>query len=277
MKEVRICYSDKANIGDAINPFIVKNVLGHEPVLTDVYHCQITGIGSGLRRVFANPGGIRNRFELHRKKVKYSEPLIIWSAGFITTPNLHEFVIRKDIKVASVRGELSKKYVEQLLHEPVDCTTGDGGLLCSLWIPAESGKKYRLGIIPHFREKGEARFDEIRKAVRDSVLIDVEDDPVKNLKIISSCECVISSSLHGLIIADSYNIPNTHVILTDKLAGDGFKFRDYYSSFGLEDNPLDLNKYSEIDVNDIISRYSVSENMIKKKQEEITAAFQKYL
>ena len=62
------------------------------------------------------------------------------------------------------------------------------------------------------------------------------------MKIISECECIISSSLHGLIIADSFLIPNQMVHLTDKLYGDGFKFDDYYSNFDINPQIFDLNK-----------------------------------
>ena len=61
MKEVRIHYSIRDNIGDAINPYIVERVLGYIPVHTDVYHCQISGIGSGLGRFMYDANQYRFR------------------------------------------------------------------------------------------------------------------------------------------------------------------------------------------------------------------------
>ena len=95
--------------------------------------------------------------------------------------------------------------------------------------------------------------------------------------LLASCECIISSSLHGLIIADSYCVPNKRVILTNRVSGDGFKFHDYYSSFGLTDKPIDLNIVSRIEPNAIIDNYKISKDMIEKKQEEIIVAFKKFL
>lgn len=277
MKEVKICYSDKRNIGDAINPYIVREVLHFEPILTDANKCTITGIGSGLRRFFVHPNSARSLIELFANKLLNNHPLVIWSAGFISTPTCSEFVTRKNIKVASVRGELSRQYIEKILKHPIECTTGDGGLLCSRWIPPVEKKMYRLGIIPHIKEKDEKFFDDLHRSIDDSVIIDVEDNPIKVLNTISSCECIISSSLHGLIISDSYCVPNKHVILTDKLSGDGFKFHDYYSSFGLEDNPIDLRIRSNIDVNSIVNDYYITKEMVTDKQREIITAFSKYL
>lgn len=47
-----------------------------------------------------------------------------------------------------------------------------------------------------------------------------------------SCEYIFSSSLHGLIIADAYNIPNKRAIFGNKLIGGDFKFNDYELSKG---------------------------------------------
>jgi pyruvyltransferase len=54
--------------------------------------------------------------------------------------------------------------------------------------------------------------------------------PKKFVKQIHECEYILSSSLHGIIIADSYGIPAYHIELSDKIIGGQWKFKDYYES-----------------------------------------------
>ena len=57
---------------------------------------------------------------------------------------------------------------------------------------------------------------------------------------IDKCDFILSSSLHGIIVADSFNIPNAWIYLTDKVIGKGFKFHDYFSAIGINHKPLNL-------------------------------------
>ena len=54
------------------------------------------------------------------------------------------------------------------------------------------------------------------------------------MKQINSCKFILSSSLHGLIFADSYNIPNHKIIISDKIIGGDYKYKDYYSIFDMD-------------------------------------------
>ena len=67
---------------------------------------------------------------------------------------------------------------------------------------------------------------------------------------ILSCEKTISSSLHGLIVSDAYNIPNKWVKFNDKINGDDTKYYDYFKSVKRVDiNYIDCSNYKKIPEN----------------------------
>ena len=278
-KEIKICYSIRNNIGDAINPYIIEKIIGYKSKYADLYHCEVSGIGSGLGRFFYSPSNY-NFIRKARKellKVLHPTPVVLWSSGFISTPKGDEKPTRSHIEVASLRGKLSLQTVERSLKKDLkDCVVGDAGILASELVP-KTDKKYLLGIIPHDNERKELKYLELADSTPKSIIIDVRTNVYDCLTQISQCEHIISSSLHGLVIADGFGIPNRHVVLTNKLAGDGFKFRDYYSSYDLSDFPLDVNNIEKIDINQIIDNYYVSFSDVCNKKNELINSFKKFL
>ncbi len=69
--------------------------------------------------------------------------------------------------------------------------------------------------------------------------IDVMEYPEKVIGLIDQCEYILSSTLHGLIVADSLGIPNAWIESPD-LTGGRFKFDDYYSSLDVSEDPIPL-------------------------------------
>ena len=65
-------------------------------------------------------------------------------------------------------------------------------------------------------------------------VINLKDDVETVAKQISSCEKIISSSLHGLIAAQAYDIPFAWVKFSDNIKGDGIKFYDFFDSVGVD-------------------------------------------
>lgn len=281
MRTVKVCYSVRNNIGDSINPLIIENIIGYKVQHAEWNECDTSGIGSGLRRFFMRKRDVFASREGFRKKLTGAmtfRTCQLWSAGFIRYCEDKEIPLRRHLQVASVRGELSRRRLEQILGKPIDCTLGDAGLLASELLKEKTNKKYRLGIIAHQREIGEKEWDELQDSIPNSILLDVRADPMETLRKMSECDCIISSSLHGLIIADSFGIPNRRVVLTDRLAGDGFKFDDYYSSFGIvAEPPINLKETMTIDIEKIKAGYAIRKEWVDQKKEECIQSFSKYL
>lgn len=105
---------------------------------------------------------------------------------------------------------------------------GDPALLLPTFID-EAKKTHDIGIIPHYTD-----YNEIKKKYPTEFVINLmTSDPVKTTKEITSCRKIISSSLHGLIVANAYSIPAAWVSFGNNLAGDNFKFYDYFNSINV--------------------------------------------
>lgn len=65
------------------------------------------------------------------------------------------------------------------------------------------------------------------------------------------CEFVLSSSLHGIIFADSYGIPNAHMNVTKQVSGGSFKFHDYFESVNRTRVTLELINRTSVTMEEI--------------------------
>lgn len=155
---------------------------------------------------------------------------IIWGAGVIDNK---EPLKVNPCKVLAVRGPLTRKY---LLEHGVYCPEvyGDPGLLVSKVYRPNVQKKYKYGFVPHYLEFNNPIFDKFKK---DSNCLFIRMSGYDNWKsvmdMLNSCDYIISSSLHGLIFAESYSIPSLWIQVTNNIRGGAFKYKDYYASIGL--------------------------------------------
>lgn len=270
-KTINLYYKKLPNMGDLLNPLIVKEVFGFDSKHNTFLTCELSAIGSGLESFL-----ISDKLK-KRLAQKLTSPFIgdvhIWGTGFLRENINESYFYRKNTYFHSVRGEFSKKKVEKILDKKLNIPTGDGGLLADHLVHQNISKEYSVGIIPHFREQDHHIFSQLKNNHKNSIMIDLRDDPISVVKQIAQCEVIISSSLHGLIVADSFGIPNQHIIVTDKLKGDGFKFKDYYSSFNVEYNPIYAKTDSVPTLNKVMDDYVITTEMVENKKKELIKAF----
>jgi pyruvyltransferase len=148
-----------------------------------------------------------------------------WEGTVLGTGSLYpDSKVPYNAEYLAVRGPLTAA-----LTGSHDVALGDAGLLANELVPQQH-RKYNVGVIPHWSDK-----DMERRFWGDgAVLIDVTDDPLLVVKKIASCKRIISSSLHGIIVADAYGIPR-RTELTPQFAKEGgdHKFRDHNAAVGV--------------------------------------------
>ncbi len=134
-------------------------------------------------------------------------------------------VVPANARILALRGPLTAKGVRG------DYAIGDPGLLADELVKVET-KLYDLGIIAHWKDRTLAL--DPRFAERNPVIIDARADPIDVLQTIGTCRHLISSSLHGLIVADAFGIPRQFEATADWTREGGlFKVRDYCASVGV--------------------------------------------
>lgn len=104
---------------------------------------------------------------------------------------------------------------------------GDAALLLPEFVPAWHTKTHKIGIVPHYQDYEQV----MRLYGKTDKVINVVGDPRRVAEEISSCEKIISTSLHGIIAAHAYDIPAA-TFSRSKLWGSGIKFKDYAESVG---------------------------------------------
>lgn len=264
-------YSRKhRNLGDAMNPLLIEMLSGIPSRHTHYRSSTLFAVGSILGKVLGP------RFNLFRRLSRSWTPeLRIWTSGFIAPPAPSQVLIR-NIRVCALRGKKSQDILSAISGRRYAVPLGDGGLLADGLLAHKPEKKYAVGIVPHYREESCPEIPPLLKKVPDSKLISPIGDPLEVIRQIAECETILSSSLHGLIVADSLGIPNRHVIIQNRISGYRFKFDDYYSAYGFEEGPCcfvdDIFRHG-MSAELIRRQYLLSQAQIEDRKETIRNAF----
>jgi len=212
------------NFGDTLNSELIRLISGIVPTI--------------VNNKFQNPNNETIYMAIGSVLGWCDEFTEVWGSGFISNS---QFItsIPKAKKIHAVRGKLTR---EILLKRGIECPAvyGDPALLMPRFYNPELPKKYKLSVIPHHVDK--VLIPELKKQYPTAHFIDIQQDVYKFIDEVIQSEYIISSALHGLIMADAYGVPNEWKEFSKKVLGHGFKFRDYESSKGL----VDLDKLLEV-------------------------------
>jgi hypothetical protein len=219
---INVFYFDCLNFGDAINPFLFGKITGC-PIIrceSPLNRPHVVGIGSIAN--WANRQSTVIGSGLANKDDKIN-------------PNCHLRLLRGPITadIARACGNKSNFF----LGDPVLALPSVGNF--------KRVKTCEIGIVPHYVDY-EATLSLFENSTLPVKIIDIKKPIKEFISDVVSCKRVISSSLHGLILADAFGIPNIKTTISTSILGDGTKFLDYFLSVKRD--------YRDYDVREILSQ-----------------------
>ena len=187
--------SQHGNFGDEITIPILDRIFGIEAVPVGLKQAELLGAGSILDyfvRKFGRPPFWRRVFPSHR--------LHVWGTGTLLDED--PILWPQKLSFHAVRGPLTAKRAGLS-----GVTLGDPGILASRLIK-NPGLEVAVAVVPHHLDAG--RLPDLPPHWRMVHPVQPVDLVLQKL---ASAELVISSSLHGLIVADSFGIPTVWTAL----------------------------------------------------------------
>ncbi|MFC1775867.1 hypothetical protein ACFL3I_00825 [Pseudomonadota bacterium] len=156
----------------------------------------------------------------------------IWGTGSMGPDFGTPDIDRK--KIYALRGKLTAdQLVRAGLAPKKEIAFGDPGFLVRELpefkaLQETIEPEYTLGLVPHYVDYDHPLIRRLMK-FEEVMVLDVRKPLMSFMRDLLKCKFIASSSLHGLIFAEAACVPNVWVELSDKIAGAGFKFRDWYS------------------------------------------------
>lgn len=204
-------WADVPNFGDRLAPLLLERFAGIKAKWSPIGKAEIVTVGSVLEHI---------------------PPL--WDGWILGSGKLYEdsrlHLHTNTATILALRGPLSAGQCP-----PGSYAIGDPGLLApDLLDSREPEKFWDLGLVPHWSDDGLARDSRFVNSGWNTRLITPSQDPMTVIREISQCHKIVTSSLHGMILADSFGIPRRFEPVKEWESSQGgmFKFQDYLKSIG---------------------------------------------
>lgn len=245
IQPLNVFYFECPNFGDAINPFIFGKITGRPIRRCNILATKQHVVGIGSIANWANPNSI-----------------VIGSGLANKTDE-----INPHCTIRLLRGPISAD-IARTGGNKSNFHLGDPVLALPKLLPINRAKTHDYGIIPHYVDYEKTMVLVGNKHPNVKVL-DITTNPMLFIKDVFSCRKILSSSLHGLILADAYGIPNVKISISDSLFGDGTKFLDYYLSVGREFKEYPIEEVVNVETGTVANVFGdvkvkdLTENIIK--------------
>lgn len=197
------------NFGDALNPWVIERLIGRTPRTARSSDTgKMLAIGSILSH--AKAGDVVWGSGLNGK--------VLDAKGQILLPKQPE-----KIRFHAIRGPLTAKLIARA-GGSVPEVFGDPGILVRKWVkPSE--KRNGIVLLPHFSDLEYC----LHSGMTEEMTILRVDQPIEQLiQAINGAERLLTSSLHGIIVAEALQVPVTFFRMSQEEVL--FKYEDYFAS-----------------------------------------------
>jgi pyruvyltransferase len=197
---IPLYWHKSSNFGDALSPWLVERITGEKP----------TFVSPNDGRPFIVTGSI----------FKGDIRGVVWGAGCAFEREVENVNPPGDLEIAAMRGKLSTEAVMNAGHSPT--AYGDPGFLLPCFYTPKVYPKVNVAIMCSWVD-----YDDVILKFPGVPVINSMDHGIEGtVDRIFSCDLLLSSTLHGLVAGAAYGIPTRWVSFSDRMVGDGFKYRD---------------------------------------------------
>ncbi|CCZ70190.1 putative uncharacterized protein [Bacteroides sp. CAG:702] len=230
---IKLVYWNEPNFGDILSPYMVEKLSGKKIVYKSYNISGLNIIKKLIKLIlvfdFKKISSIlfpweKNLLAIGSILSHGNKHSIVWGSGFISEDESFN-----GGKILAVRGKYTN---DKLIKMGFQGTSiyGDPALLIPILVNPVSCKTDLIGIIPHWSEV-DYFLDRYNNKYK---IIDFRTREVENtIAQITSCQYILSTSLHGLIVSHAYGIPALW-IKKRTLHADDIKFKDYLSSVNIQ-------------------------------------------
>jgi hypothetical protein len=253
------------NFGDEITGPLLERLFSIEAVEVGTHRAELLGAGSILQMhaTISRSGRLGPARRLWQW-LRAARTLHVWGTGLIREDAPIEWP--QELAVHAARGALSAAALK------AEVPHGDPGILVGRLLERRPAKRASVGLVPHYVDVAGLQD---RDLPRGWALIDPRRPVPEVIEAIAAAELIVSSSRHGLIVADSLGIPCVWAKTAGALAGSpDFKFRDHASArrrpFG---EPVGYEAALRSDAGRLAEIATVPARPVPEWQDELVAAF----
>lgn len=251
MRPIGLFYWALDNFGDGLSPLVVAHISGRSVKRASAKDCELVAVGSILQMIPRR--GSDDGQEGTRPW--------IWGTGIIRPVSP---VMMQRVRVAALRGPVTATLMEQSPSTPC----GDPGIFADELLDERPRRTKRIGVVPHWKLAECSALRSLLTNHPELVLIDPRNaDPIDVVRRIAECRYILSSSLHGLVVADSLGIPNHWLNPTGNHVHPALKFTDYAASVGrMLGAPLELDRLPAFIAGELPETIAYADGLVAAKQ-----------